>query len=645
MREYRYLNVEGRWRGMHLSGLDLGADGSLRLASLPLAPEVTVIPGDAARTAPAGIVVLPDGDVLFTDPERNRLLCVRGREGAPYPLVYGTPRTPRGLAYHPARRAVLVADAGSGRIVLLDARTRQVSEVWERFAAPVSLAAGPAGAVAVVDDGRVRLLDQWGREAGRVDGPAATAVAAAPGGLLVLRASGLVQSADWTGAITSEWDTGLARATALCFTGHRVLVGDGERGLLAVYEDDGRLVGTAAGFRGPVAAIAADDRLGILLNTGAGEPPARLTPAGACRTSGSLWGGPYRDPLGRRDRPRLVRAHVAGTGYTLHVTGSPPAGPPGTDPAWTALPPDTGHTLLTASSLPGPDLWVGVSFSSTGTAGPVLSQIRVDFGPEGYLRHLPAVYGEPGAAGGPADFMARWLAVFESTFGDLHEEIEDLPALFDPSASPDPGRLAGWLGLEAGAGREAIRDAFAAHARRGTPGGLRAALEAAGADAVVEESARSCGWWSLPEGPEAGALVQRLGVGTVLGAIEPPVLGRGATLDASVLGSAPYRMPPTAETAHRFTVRVRRGPGFHDGLPGRVRAVVEREKPAHTAAHVCVVEPRMRVGVQAILGVDTVLGGPRAATALGDLGPGGLVLGGEPPPRLGGTSVAGHAQI
>jgi hypothetical protein len=36
---------------------------------------------------------------------------------------------------------------------------------------------------------------------------------------------------------------------------------------------------------------------------------------------------------------------------------------------------------------------------------------------------------------------------------------------------------------------------------------------------------------------------------------------------------------------------------------------VEREKPAHTEAAVCPVYPRLRVGIQATVGVDSVVGG------------------------------------
>jgi hypothetical protein len=72
----------------------------------------------------------------------------------------------------------------------------------------------------------------------------------------------------------------------------------------------------------------------------------------------------------------------------------------------------------------------------------------------------------------------------------------------------------------------------------------------------------------------------------------------------------------------------------------RLREVIEREKPAHTTYQLCLVEPGLRVGTQALVGVDTLLGGgPAPVTRLGEPPPRGLVLGGEPPGRLGGGRV------
>ena len=47
--------------------------------------------------------------------------------------------------------------------------------------------------------------------------------------------------------------------------------------------------------------------------------------------------------------------------------------------------------------------------------------------------------------------------------------------------------------------------------------------------------------------------------------------------------------------------------------PAAVTRVIEREKPAHTVCELCIVQPRMRVGVQCRIGIDTVIGAPREA--------------------------------
>jgi hypothetical protein len=60
--------------------------------------------------------------------------------------------------------------------------------------------------------------------------------------------------------------------------------------------------------------------------------------------------------------------------------------------------------------------------------------------------------------------------------------------------------------------------------------------------------------------------------------------------------------------AHRFSLFFVADPYRADETRERVRRVVEREKPAHTEATLCPVYPRFRVGVQASVGVDTVVG-------------------------------------
>jgi hypothetical protein len=67
-------------------------------------------------------------------------------------------------------------------------------------------------------------------------------------------------------------------------------------------------------------------------------------------------------------------------------------------------------------------------------------------------------------------------------------------------------------------------------------------------------------------------------------------------------------MEPLAWGANQFSVFFDATPMTVDETRKRVTTVVEREKPAHTQATYRPVFARMRVGVQAILGIDTRVG-------------------------------------
>lgn len=61
--------------------------------------------------------------------------------------------------------------------------------------------------------------------------------------------------------------------------------------------------------------------------------------------------------------------------------------------------------------------------------------------------------------------------------------------------------------------------------------------------------------------------------------------------------------------ANRFTVFFPASPYSVAETSHKVQQVLEREKPAHTQAELCPVLPRLRVGVQATIGADAVVGG------------------------------------
>ena len=272
----------------------------------------------------------------------------------------------------------------------------------------------------------------------------------------------------------------------------------------------------------------------------------------------------------------------------------------------------------------------------------------------------PAVYQrDPGSAG----LLARWLTVFESGADHVQAGIDGLAALADPAAAPSEwlSWLAGWLALDLpdawddGRRRTAIAGAFAASAHRGTVAGLRAALrERAGVEAVVEEPILQTSWWLLAaeDATEAEAALSVLGAGTVLARAEPQgaVLGTSAVLDGSFLTpQEDYAHPLFDDVAHQLTVRLYRGATHSEDAVTAARAVLDAERPAHTACHVCVVEPRLRVGVQARLGIDAIVAGPHLPSPrqslLRDPGAGALVLDGPPTDGSAATTLLGQTHL
>jgi len=118
------------------------------------------------------------------------------------------------------------------------------------------------------------------------------------------------------------------------------------------------------------------------------------------------------------------------------------------------------------------------------------------------------------------------------------------------------------------------------------------------------------------------------------------VLGSSATLDQThLISDSDYGLPLFVEVADRFSVMVYRGQlGCAETLV-KVREVIEEEKPAHTEYHLCIVEPSLRVGYQARVGIDTVVGGESLPTGLGDER--GTILSGDKPAEVGVSSRVG----
>ena len=120
------------------------------------------------------------------------------------------------------------------------------------------------------------------------------------------------------------------------------------------------------------------------------------------------------------------------------------------------------------------------------------------------------------------------------------------------------------------------------------------------------------------------------------------MVGTTATLDhAHLISGEEYGVPLFESVAHRFTVQVYQGQAPNTCTLDTIRGVIEREKPAHTDYRLCVIEPKMRLGFQARIGIDTVIGSGAAQGA--PLGEGDLVARGEPPGTIGDRSEIGRS--
>ena len=681
-RPYRYLNRDGVWPGFTWEGLELDDAGVLRLMALPRfdgALPSDVPPLDPSQPA-AGIAVDSDGTIYFSNPASNAVYrvdgCSHGVERLPLRFT-----APAGLLIAPHRRALYVADSENGRILIFNPTTLARIEVLTGFQRPVSLAADADGQLYVVDT-LAKRVDQltisgdvvasfWEnvRDSGHVHEP----IAVACDGDVVFVLD--TQSHDvslfdrqgvWIRSTEGpDISTGGASAFAAC--GGAIYVADPIARRLAVLRQnqDGAyvLAGYAAGYEGQAAALACDRHGDLLVLPGGALAPVTLTLDGSYRPDGWLRSGSisvddiphYWNRLHASiDLP--AGSHVQFFVYTGALSSPPP---PAADPMpakWRPVGSDTTDFFIALDGEKTQALWIAAHLTNDLHATPALSQLRLDFDQESYLPYLPAIFRERECG----DLLLRYISLFESFYRELEGDVDDLPALVDPAAAAADalGWLAGFLALPVPETwseqqqRDAIAGAYTRYARRGTVAGLIEVLRAeAGVRAVVDEPIQAAGWWSMPgkstsckpdaRGGWVDTVDSMLGFNTVLPSGEPQgaVVGTTAVFDRSqLITQEEYGTPLFEAVAYRFTVLLYPGDVTCAGKLDDIKAIVDREKPAHTSYEICVVEPGIRVGYRARLGIDTLVGHGPVQRGLGETA---LVLAGQPPSSLGISSRLG----
>jgi phage tail-like protein len=130
-----------------------------------------------------------------------------------------------------------------------------------------------------------------------------------------------------------------------------------------------------------------------------------------------------------------------------------------------------------------------------------------------------------------------------------------------------------------------------------------------------------------------------------VGGSETLIVGQTVVGQSGPLAGADYGMPLFSEGAHLFSVSL---PASLLPAPGQremLRRMIEAEKPAHTDYHLCFVEATMRVGIQAHIGIDSIVAGPPRPLELDGLALGQDTFLGDKEPAGSSGRIGKHARI
>lgn len=268
-----------------------------------------------------------------------------------------------------------------------------------------------------------------------------------------------------------------------------------------------------------------------------------------------------------------------------------------------------GNDFLILSP-PGRYLWLKIELVGNDTETPTLKRLKAYFPRLTYLQYLPAVYQADPVS---KDFLDRFLSIFETVLGSVEHKIDHLVRYFDPDGVPDRAFLewlAAWVDMNFYSSwsletcRRLLRHAPELYRLRGTPAGLKRWLSLAfGVQAEILEH------FCLRQGEY---LNQQFVLGERSHLWGNSLLDRWSLGDTH-LGELPLEgtAPPVDRlsfTAHRFTVFIPATQLSPPAQERQIRALIDSEKPGHTQYTLKSVEPRLRVGVQSRLGMDTLVG-------------------------------------
>lgn len=319
-------------------------------------------------------------------------------------------------------------------------------------------------------------------------------------------------------------------------------------------------------------------------------------------------------------------------------------------------------------------LSLALQLEGGGAETPTIEAVRVEMPRISLSRFLPAAYrGEESSA----DFLDRFLGIFDRGFREIEEVLDDQSSYFDarsaPAGAPDfLSWLASWVGItfdrtwSVERRRRYLREAGRLFAQRGTRDGLRrAVLVYLGIQDHDCPRCPPCGrcdapavdrWcppplvlehfqlrrWLFVDGGRLGDQ-SRLWGEKIVGRSQ---LGETASLGRTKLATErdPKR-DPFHHFAHRATVFLPAAMARTDADRRAVRRLVDLESPGHVKVDVRWVEPRYRIGVQSMIGYDGAIAAAPAPTAIASFNTGGTNIVGSNRPQDTDRAAAGRARV
>jgi phage tail-like protein len=371
------------------------------------------------------------------------------------------------------------------------------------------------------------------------------------------------------------------------------------------------------------------DRAGNAIYSDGGRRVCQLEPQAAYPTSGTYYSAALDSKTYQCQWHRVVLSACVPPGTAVHVDTFTAESAKPIDEI-TQLPEDRWGTGQTDSntqnkhwdclvqSPPGRYLWLRLTLTGDGADTPAIEKAKVFYPRASSLQYLPAVYRADPVSG---DFLDRFLSIFDTLRGRTSDQIGGISAYFDPKATPanlpnTPGTdflswLASWMGMSlqnnwpVARRRELLRQAHRLYALRGTLAGLRLHIQLyTGVEPRILELFRLRRWM----------FVNYSRLGDCSNVFADRIMNRLQLGPNSRIGS--FQLidygDPTMDLfnayAHQFKVIVPRWPGAQESDRQSLQQIIDLAKPAHTIGELVWAEPRLRIGLQAFVGIDTVIG-------------------------------------